>query len=261
MGCNQMPATSSTVLGIDTLAAAGSAALANAQSPAFLGASLSFWGRYFYAPGQRNSQGKKDTHYSAAENGFLRANGIRLLPIARQTGNVGGSAAKGVADAKNNVDAIFETIAPSYLAGADPNALVFLDVEQGNPLATDYYAGWADTLANYSSQLSNGHVRFRPAIYAGPKNAKTWKSLSTAMNNGSGCFGAWIARYYHGSPVPAPWDDSLVAPVGKGPFPPLLAWQYWASADDAAAAFNFDTSIVNGLHADVLQDGLIMPPQ
>ena len=66
--------------------------MANAQTPAFLGAMPAFWGRYFYAPGQIDSSGEPDSHYSVGENAFLRAGNIRLMPIARQTGNVTGRA-------------------------------------------------------------------------------------------------------------------------------------------------------------------------
>jgi hypothetical protein len=116
------------ILGIDSLAVSSQAALNNAISKNYLGQAPAFWGRYFYAPGQINSSGHKDSHYSAAENGFLRSNGIRLLPLARQTGRVGTDSATGSADARLNVNAIFEAIPAAYLAGSDPNPLVFLDV-------------------------------------------------------------------------------------------------------------------------------------
>ena len=54
-----------------------------------LGIAPVFWGRYLYAPGQMNSSGHRDPgHYSTAENVLLRMNHIRVLPIARQTGNI-----------------------------------------------------------------------------------------------------------------------------------------------------------------------------
>src|ERR1700753_2637992 len=148
-----MSTTPALILGIDRLDVSSQAALTNATSQAYLGQAPAFWGRYFYAPGQINSSGQKDSHYSAAENGFLHGKGIRLLPLARQTGNVGRDSATGIADAKKNVAAIFEAIPAAYLAGSDPNPLVFLGVEPKNPLNPDYYAGWSSTLARYSSQL------------------------------------------------------------------------------------------------------------
>ena len=254
-----MAVSSVLPLGIDTLVKCSAAALANAETASFLGRNPVFWGRYFYAPGQKNSAGKPDSHYSAAENGFLRANNIKLLPIARQTGNVGGDAARADKDAKNNVAALFEAIPAAYLTGADSTPLMFLDVEQSNPMSAEYYATWSKKVADYSRDASSNRVQIRPAIYAGPKATKTWKALSVALSNGSACYGIWSARYYYGSPVPPTWDDTLVTPDGS-PAPPVLAWQYWASADDAKPAFNFDASISSPAHFDALLDGLIMPP-
>jgi hypothetical protein len=254
-----MLTTSTNILGIDTLFPSGPATLANATSPSFLGQSPAFWGRYFYAPGQIDSSGKKDTHYSAAENGFLRSNGIRLLPLARQTDNVGGDQTKGAADAKNNVDAILESIPAGYLTGTDPSALVFLDVEIDRPLNADYYVGWSQTIGDYSSQRSNGGVKFKPAIYAATMDTVTWAALAQALKAGSLCYGAYIDRYHFGSPVSNGWQADILTPAG-GITPPILAWQYWACADTASADLNFDTNIASPYHYDALLDGLIMPP-
>jgi hypothetical protein len=256
-----MPTTPPPILGIDSLDVSSGAALANATSGTYLGQMPAFWGRYFYAPGQIDSTGHKDTHYSAAENGFLNGKGIRLLPLARQTGNVTTDSATGSRDAKQNVEAIFEAIPAAYLAGSDPNPLVFLDVEPANPLDADYYAGWSSMLASYSSQLSQGSVKFKPAIYANTLDAPTWSALARALTGGSLCFGIYVARYhYPDDPTPSHgWDVSVLTPPG-GVTPPILAWQYWESADDAKPEFNFDTNIASPLHSDVLLDGLIMPP-
>src|SRR5215467_4403799 len=251
------------ILGIDSLVVSGRGALTNAASPNYLGQAPAFWGRYFYAPGQINSSGQRDSHYSAAENGFLRSNGIRLLPLARQTVHVGTDSATGSIDARHNVDAIFECFPPAYLAGSDPNVLVFLDVEPTHPLDPDYYAGWSSTITTYSGQVSGGSVRFKPAIYANTKDDRTWRNLASALAGGSSCFGVYVARYYynHGND-PKPdhgWQPSVLTPTG-GVTPPILAWQYWASADDAPADENFDTNIASPYHSDALLDGLIMPP-
>jgi hypothetical protein len=248
------------ILGIDSLVVSSSDALANATSADYLGQAPAFWGRYFYAPGQINSSGHKDSHYSAAENGFLRSNGIRLLPLARQTGRVGTDSATGSIDARHNVDAIFECFPPAYLAGADPNVLVFLDVEPEVPLDPDYYAGWSSTITTYSSQASRGSVEFKPAIYASTRDDATWSGLARALAGGSSCFGVYVARYFYGSPKPdRGWQPSILTPTA-GVTPPILAWQYWASADDAPADENFDTNIASPYHSDALLDGLIMPP-
>lgn len=245
--------------GIDTLAASAPATLANAEAATALGTKPLFWGRYFYAPGQMNSSGKKDSHYSAAENALLRSKGIKLMPLARQTKHVKRDAALGVADAKLNVDAIFECFPATYLTGADPRVLVYLDVESTDPLTTEYYSGWAKTLMAYSQAHSGGLVHFLPAIYTGVKDDKTWTALRAATLLGAPCFGAWLARYYYKSPAAKPWSDSLATPAVAPPCP-LLAWQYWGSPDKAPLNENFDTSVINPAHEDVLLNGLIMPP-
>jgi hypothetical protein len=248
------------VLGIDSLAVSSHAALKKASSAAYLGQAPAFWGRYFYAPGQINSSGHKDTHYSAAENGFLRSEGIRLLPIARQTGHVGTDAETGSIDARRNVHAILECFPAAYLAGADPNVLIFLDVEPAVSLDPGYYAGWSSTITTYSDQVSGSSVKFKPAIYANARDDRTWNALARALAGGSLCFGVYVARYYYGSPKPdRGWQPSILTPAG-GVRPPILAWQYWASADEAPRDENFDTNIASPYHSDVLLDGLIMPP-
>jgi len=254
-----MDSSSEQIVGIDSLVVSSAAALANAQSNAYLGQKPAFWGRYLYAPGQMDSSGQRDSHYSAAENAFLRSNNIRLMPIARQTTHVDRDNATGIADAKRNVDAIFECVPADYLAGADPRAFVFLDVEGPPSLSAAYYEGWASTIASYSAQLSGGRAQLLPAIYAGTKDATTWIALRNAMGNGAACFGILIYRVYYGSPVPRPWDDNLVTPAG-GVIPPILAWQYWQCPDDAHPDLNFDTSLACPAHSDALMDGLIMPP-
>jgi hypothetical protein len=247
------------ILGIDSLVVSSAAALANASSSNYLDQTPAFWGRYFYAPGQINAEGQKDSHYSAAENAFLRSNGIRLLPLARQTARVGKDSATGSIDARNNVNAIFEAVPAAYLAGADPNVLVFLDVEPAVPLDPDYYSGWSSTITSYSSQISGGNVKFKPAIYANMHDNSTWNALARALTGGSLCFGAYIARYYYPSPKPNGWQNALVTPAG-GITPAILAWQYWECPDDAPPDLNFDTNIASPFHSDVLLDGLIMPP-
>lgn len=247
------------IVGIDSLVPSSSALLSNARLGTYLGQMPTLWGRYFYAPGQINSAGHKDTHYAAAEGGFLRANGIRLLPVARQTGNVGGTAAAATKDASNNVAAIFAEVPPSYLSGADPDLLVFLDVEQNSPMSAEYFSAWSATLTDEGARQSNQRVRLHPAIYSSQSADNTWAALRAAMVNGAVCDGAWIARYYSRSPAPGPWSDALTTPRGGLPCP-ILAWQYWESPDHAPPALNFDTTIVNPAHADILVDRLALPP-
>jgi hypothetical protein len=102
-------------------------------------------------------------------------------------------------------------------------------------------------------------VRFRPALYGNFSDDKTWTSLNHAIAAGAACDGVWIARYHDRTGKLRPWSDILTTPHVK-PICPIVAWQYWASLDDAKPAFNFDTTIASPAHADVLMSGLIMPP-
>jgi hypothetical protein len=245
------------VLGVDSLVPSDAALLANSQSSAYLGRAPQFWGRYFYAPGQINTAGHRDSHYSAAENALLRARGIRVLPIARQTSHVN-QPNRAQQDASRNAQAIFEAFSAQYLSGADPNVLVFLDVEQGNPMVAEYYAIWSEALIAQATGLSQGRVKFHPAVYGSRGDEQTWSELKQAMNDGAVCDGVWIARYFK-SQTPRPWNDSLVNPT----IPldcPILAWQYWASADGAPKILNFDANLASPAHFDILIDRLIMPP-
>jgi hypothetical protein len=217
-----------------------------------------FWGRYFHAPGQINSSGKKDQgHYSATEGAKLREHAIRVLPIARQTGHVGRGSADGVRDAERNVDAVFEVFPPSFLQGADPDVLVFLDCETGitDPhLSPDYYAGWARTIVQKAAQASNNTVRLHPAIYASHSDAQTWKALRTAVGGGTPCAGAWVAAWVD-DPSPLDWSDARTMPTGGLPCP-ILAWQYSDKGDGGG----FDTNEASPAHEDIFLSRLVMPP-
>src|SRR5688572_3763029 len=88
-----------------------------------LGATPVFWGRYFKRPGF------PEDYQPALENAIFRANGMRLLPIARQTNRVAGTAVDGAEDAILNVDAFAEAIGINYLSGIGGEMVMFLDVE------------------------------------------------------------------------------------------------------------------------------------
>jgi hypothetical protein len=181
-----------------------------------------------------------------------------VLPIARQTGHVV-DPNKAQNDAVRNVAAIFEAFPATYLSGADPDVLVFLDTEPETPLNADYYKAWSATIMSEAAKASNGRVRFHPAVYGNYSDDDTWTALNQAVEDGAPCDGIWMARYYYKNAVPQPWSDKLTTPNVK-PLCPILAWQYWASADDAKPAFNFDTTIASPLHADMLMSRLVMPP-
>ncbi len=86
-----------------------------------------FWGRYF-----TSTSGSSFEYRHLKENQPLRDNQIRVLPIARQTGNVNGTHAQGSADAERNADDLIATFGAPYLATLSGQFYMFLDVE-GNP--------------------------------------------------------------------------------------------------------------------------------
>ncbi len=239
--------------GIDTTSVAGQTILRAATS--LLGTGPAFWGRYFHAKGRIDAAGKFDTvNYSKSENAFLHAHGIRLLPIARQTAKVGGDEAAGRADARTNVEALFEALSPSYLYGADPDVLVFLDVETANPMTEGYWVGWSSELVQHGATLSSNKVSLHPALYVSQANNITFHALTKALANGSVCAGLWIARYFHDvCAPPQDWDATLVTP-GVHVNVPVLAWQYTEKCG------SFDPSQANPAYQDELLKRLPLPP-
>jgi hypothetical protein len=223
------------------------------------GTAPAFWGRYFYAPGQINSSGHHDNgHYSAGENALLRANSIRVLPIARQTGNIAGDAAAGSRDAAHNVAALLEVFPVDYLLGADPEVLLFLDSEGSPSLTAAYYTAWASGVSNAAQAASGGSVKILPAVYGSAGDRPTWTSLAAAIASGASCAGLWIASWgplTHPNPAaPLDWSDTAAQPSGTKLNTPVLAWQF----SDAGAGFDANQS--NPAHGDILLSRLVMPP-
>jgi hypothetical protein len=191
------------------------------------GAPPVFWGRYFKRPGF------SDDYSPAIENATLHANGIRLLPIARQTGRVDGSTADGETDAVRNVDAFVDAFGVSELEKT-PELLMFLDVEGTNTDATDpdlskeYWAGWSRRLIEHSVHLSGKKFRILPAIYCRRSANPTWNALAQAVRDGSVCEAAWIFRAKSNkacmNPVPE-WDPAFITPAVPPPCP-MVAWQF-----------------------------------
>src|SRR2546421_1741883 len=79
------------------------------QAQEIFNATPAFWGRYFTSV---NTTGTVEYRH-AQENPVLFKSNIRLLPIARQTTNVGGSSAAGAADATNNAQDFIVTFGKS----------------------------------------------------------------------------------------------------------------------------------------------------
>jgi len=222
------------------------------------GQTPALWGRYFTSP---TTSGSVEYHH-AQENGVLAQFNIRLLPIARQTSHVGGTATQGTSDAKGNVDDIFATFDTKYLAGQGGEFLMFLDVEgspqTGSPsLALDYYTGWAKTLISYSRSASNNAVTILPCVYARQGDNDTWNVLVNANQQGNKCYGGWVARYYYSSCDMTDWDNDLVMPSVALPFDVLL-WQYAENCCGGVIDCNQTNPGVN--IQDELLGRLILPP-
>jgi hypothetical protein len=222
------------------------------------GQSPLFWGRYFTSP----TTGGEVEYRHGSESPILAQHNIRLLPVARQTGHVGGSQQQGVSDAQANVSDFLDTFGQSYLASQGGQFLLFLDVEgspsTGSPsLSLDYYLGWAQTLVSYSRSQTNNTVTILPCVYARQGDNQTWDNLVTANGQGATCNGAWVARYYYSGCDMPEWSDSIVMPSVTLPFDVLL-WQY---AENCCGG-SIDCNQTNpGLDTQtLLLDKLILPP-
>jgi hypothetical protein len=193
------------------------------EAAQLIGAMPQFWGRYFCSPS--NPSPYEYLHLN--ENGPLRENNIKLLPIAEQTWRVAGSQREGVSDAQGNVDDLIETFSVDYLASLGREFLMFLDVEGSPPsnpsLSVAYYAGWAQTLSSYSQQKAAGRFTILPAVYASRDDDQTWQTL---QQNVAPCHAIWIAAYGSNSPELPAWDASRTTPQGAELTCPVLAWQY-----------------------------------
>jgi hypothetical protein len=228
------------------------------SASALFGRTPAVWGRYFTKP---TTSGTVEYRH-AQENPVLAEYGIRLLPVARQTRDVAGSAAQGTSDAQGNVDDLFASFGADYLASLGSEFLMFLDVEgapsSGSPsLGLDYWTGWAQTLGEHSRAASGGRVEVLPCAYARQGDDATWNVLTQASTQGIPCHGAWVARYYSGSCTLADWDESIVAPAVPLPCD-ILLWQYAENCCNGA----IDCSQTNpNLDIDtLLLRRLILPP-
>ena len=135
------------------------------------GAMPLFWGRYFKRPDST------DEYQPSVENPILAANNVKLLPIARQTNRVAGSASDGAQDAALNADAFIKALGLDYLAPVGGEMLMFLDVEgtsaQNPNLGMDYWLGWSTALVARSESVSGGRFRIVPGVYCRQNQAPT----------------------------------------------------------------------------------------
>jgi hypothetical protein len=216
-----------------------------------------FWGRYFKSPTATTS-----TEYRhKTENGPLNAAGIRLLPIAQQTTNVGGDLAQGQADGALNAQDFVETFGVATLNSQGNQFIMVLDVEGDPELNPDYYTGWTQGLISTAQKMSGNTVQMLPCLYASRGHTDTWNALQTAMDAGAPCAGVWVARYMDSlvSGKMGEWSDSTVTPTAPDPFPAtILAWQYAENCLNKT----IDCSQTNpsiDLQDDLLQF-LVLPP-
>jgi hypothetical protein len=223
------------------------------EATQLIGAPPQFWGRYFCSPS--NPSPYEYRHVN--ENGTLRENNIKLLPIAEQTWRVAGSEHEGAFDARGNVDDLIETFGADYLAGIGQEFLMFLDVEGSPPsnpsLSATYYAGWAQTLSSYSQQKAAGRFTILPAVYASRDDDQTWQTL---QQNVAPCHAIWIAAYGSNSPGLPGWDVSRTTPQGAQLTCPILAWQY---AGNLGSDQSLDCNLSNPSESG-LMERLIAPP-
>jgi hypothetical protein len=198
-----------------------------------LGAPPVFWGRYFTS---QQSRGNVEYRHRL-EDAVLAAHGIRVLPIARQTDDVGGSFGDGQREGMANASDVIATFGESYLVDQGGQFFIFLDVEGSgrSRLSADYYSGWVEGLAQASK-----NVDFLPCVYGLPGDAVTWTALARALAHGTACSGLWMSHPLLKRPEPVAWDNATVAP-SPDPGAPILLWQYMFPRDGA----NIDRSVVN----------------
>jgi hypothetical protein len=219
------------------------------------GQAPAFWGRYFTST---STSGNVEYRH-LKENPILRQNGIRVLPIARQTRNVNGTQAQGSIDAEANSEDLIATFGQEYLASQGGQFLMFLDAEGSPSLSTAYFSGWAQTLTGHSADITGGNVKILPCVYATRSDTTTWQAVADCADEGILCCGAWIARWLHdGCVAPDDWDDAKVKPSVQLPCN-VLVWQY---SDDCWGGGGFDCDEANP-SIDVDQEllsKLILPP-
>ena len=191
----------------------------------FDGATPAFWGRYFKKPGFA------EDYQPDVERDVLNADHIRLLPIARQTTRVAGSAADGAEDALLNVDAFTTSLGADHLAKIGGEMLMFLDVEgtsTKNPnLSLEYWIGWSSALIAYSRRVAGGRFTIVPAVYCRQNQNPTWETIARAYILGFRCYGAWVFRMRTGActkPIPQ-WDAPFNTPAVALPCP-VMIWQF-----------------------------------
>lgn len=218
-----------------------------------------FWGRYFKRPGFAQD------YQPQQENPVFYANRIRLLPIARQTNRVAGTATEGAEDAMLNAEAFIKGLGLEYVASVGGELLMFLDVEgtsDKNPnLSVDYWIGWSGALVEQSRRLTGGRTTLIPAVYCRQNQNPTWDAIARADDLGFPCAGAWVFRMRTGActkPIPA-WDPAFNTPGVPLPCP-IMIWQF---AIDCLVEAGIDFDMINPdpAVATALLNRLLLPPR
>jgi len=217
-----------------------------------------FWGRYFKKPGFAQD------YQPQLENAVFNQHHIRLLPIARQTDRVAGTASDGAADAQLNVDAFTTSLGIDDLAKIGGELLMFLDVEgtsAKNPnLSLDYWIGWSTALVLYSRRVSGARFTIVPGVYCRQNQNPTWTTIATASTFGFPCAGAWVFRSRSAActkPIPE-WDAPFNTPAVPLPCP-VMIWQF---AIDCLFEGGVDFDMLNADSgvATALLNRLVLPP-
>jgi hypothetical protein len=241
------------ILGADTLVPVTNEIVSMVRDR--FGAAPAFWGRYFKRPGFAQD------YQPSIENSVFNANAIRLLPIARQTARVAGTAAEGAEDAVLNVDAFTSSLGVDHLRKIGGELLMFLDVEgtsAKNPnLSLEYWLGWSTAITAHARRIG---LAMLPGVYCRQNQNATWDAVARADQLGFPCAGAWVFRMRTGActkPIPG-WDAPFNTPSVALPCPVML-WQF---AIDCLFEGGVDFDMVNPdpAIAAALLNRLVFPP-
>lgn len=217
------------------------------QATKLLGTKPRFWGRYFVG---------RDAEYKGAlENKVLHDNGIRVVPVCRETNLIGGDETKGEIIGTKVADDVLVTFGEEYLAANGGAFYIFLDTEPDPEpaLSTEYYLGWSKAVVG-ASKL----VRFLPAVYINQSDDRTATALHEAIKKGAECHGLWVANYGTDSSFVAPWRK-IKAPEPLGVNFPVLLHQYAGDISNGIYDFNEINPYLDFPDSLIL-NRLILPP-
>jgi hypothetical protein len=239
-------------LGVDTASSLGSINWTAFKN--WCGVYPVYAGRYFgsgygWTPGEFVAANK-------ATSGVLN----KIIPIqASRAGNQQATGATGynygVSDAVATCQSIKTAIGSGELAlPSSGSVYVYLNVEQGTVLSTDYWAAWSSNVFNF---FINGSAPFWPCVYTwyGPEsNGKYSPSayVQNALNSGysvypdheSLCYGLWSnepepSRYYNFPSVDPDWSvfsPCYQATPGAIKPVPLLLYQFAEQSNNPSFA-------------------------